>query len=157
MEVKGYSLAILGDEGVGKTSFLNRFISNTFNESEAPTIGGEYFQKIFDHNSQTIKIDIFGSSGKSKSQKLVKYLYKDARSILLMFNLNKKSTFNNLKYYLENIRINSVEDPIVYIAGNFADEDASNHQITKEILKDFEKKNNLKCFEISCEQMLIHL
>ena len=151
MEVKGYSLAILGDEGVGKTSFLNRFISNTFNESEAPTIGGEYFQKIFDHNSQTIKIDIFGSSGKSKSQKLVKYLYKDARSILLMFNLNKKSTFNNLKYYLENIRINSVEDPIVYIAGNFADEDASNHQITKEILKDFEKKNNLKCFEISCK------
>ena len=151
MEVKGYSLAILGDEGVGKTSFLNRFISNTFNESESPTIGGEYFQKIYDHNSQTIKVDIFGSSGKKKSQKLVKYLYKDARSILLMFNVNKKSTFNNLKYYLENIRVNSVEDPIVYIAGNFSEEEITKHEVTKENLKDFEKKNNLKCFEISCK------
>ena len=151
MEIKGYSLSILGDEGVGKTSFLNRFISNSFNESESPTIGGEYFQKIYDHNGQTIKIDIFGTSGKKKSQKLVKYLYKDARSIILMFNLNKKSTFNSLKYYLESIRINSVEDPIVYIAGNFADEDSSRHEINKDMLKEFEKKNNLKCFEISCK------
>lgn len=45
MEAKGFSLAILGDEGVGKTSFCNIYVNKSFNPSEKPTIGGQYFQK----------------------------------------------------------------------------------------------------------------
>ena len=59
MEAKEFSLAILGDKGVGKTSFCNRYINKTFNLSESPTNGGEYFQKIFYDNNAAIKIDIF--------------------------------------------------------------------------------------------------
>ena len=63
MEVKGYSLAILGDSGVGKTSFSNRYTQNMFNSSERSTIGAEYFQKIFYYYNQSIKLDIYGTSG----------------------------------------------------------------------------------------------
>ena len=152
MEAKGYTLAILGDQGVGKTSFCNRYISKSFNQDEKPTVGAEYFQKIFFDNNMTIKVDIFGSSGNPKCQKIAKYLYKDARSIIIMFNLNKKSTFDNLNFYLENIRNNSVEDPIIYIVGNFSDEASGKREITKEAIKEFETANNLKYFEISCSR-----
>ena len=69
MEVKAYSLAILGDKGVGKTSFSNRITQNIFNQKEKPTIGAEYFQKIFYYNNQSIKLDIFGTSGNEKYKK----------------------------------------------------------------------------------------
>ena len=149
MEAKEFSLAILGDKGVGKTSFCNRYINKTFNPSESPTNGGEYFQKIFYDNNAAIKIDIFDTSGDSRSKKIVKYLYKDARSIILMFNLKDKSTFDNLPNYLEAIRNNSVEDPIIYLVGNFSKEAGINgaqvleKDIKKLILR--KKIKNLLC------------
>jgi small GTP-binding protein len=151
MEAKGFSLAILGDEGVGKTSFCNIYVNKSFNPNEKPTVGGEYFQKILYDNNATVKVDIYDSSGNPKAKKIVKYLYKDARSIILMFNLNKKSTFECLNSYLEDIRMNSVEDPIIYLVGNFAEEASSKRQVTKEEIKEFENSNCLKYFEISCK------
>ena len=151
MEAKGFSLAILGDEGVGKTSFCNIYVNKSFNPSEKPTIGGQYFQKIIIDNNATIKIDIYDSSGNPKSKKIVKYLYKDARSIILMFNVNKKSTFDSLNSYLEDIRMNSVEDPIIYLVGNFSEEASVNRKVSKDTIKEFERANTLKYFEISCK------
>ena len=151
MEAKGFSLAILGDEGVGKTCFCKRYVDKSFNPNEKPTLGGEYFQKIFFENNGIIKIDILDTSGNPKAGKIAKYLYKDARSIILMFNLTKKSTFENLKTYLENIRMSSVEDPIIYLVGNFAEETSIYRQVTKEAIEEFENANNLKYFEVSCK------
>lgn len=152
MEAKEFSLAILGDKGVGKTSFCNRYINKTFNPSESPTNGGEYFQKIFYDNNAAIKIDIFDTSGDPRSKKIVKYLYKDARSIILMFNLKDKSTFDNLPNYLEEIRNNSVEDPIIYLVGNFSKEAGINDvQVLEKDIKKFILENNIKYFDISCK------
>ena len=152
MEAKEFSLAILGDKGVGKTSFCNRYINKTFNPSESPTNGGEYFQKIFYDNNAAIKIDIFDTSGDPRSKKIVKYLYKDARSIILMFNLKDKSTFDNLPNYLEEIRNNSVEDPIIYLVGNFSKEAGINGvQVLEKDIKKFILENNIKYFDISCK------
>ena len=152
MGAKEFSLAILGDKGVGKTSFCNRYINKTFNPSESPTNGGEYFQKIFYDNNAAIKIDIFDTSGDPRSKKIVKYLYKDARSIILMFNLKDKSTFDNLPNYLEEIRNNSVEDPIIYLVGNFSKEAGINGaQVLEKDIKKFILENNIKYFEISCK------
>ena len=151
MEVKGYSLAILGDEGIGKTSFSQKFTQNIFNPKVTPTRGAEYFQKIFDFHNQTIKLDIFGISGNEKYKKISKYLYKDARSIILMYKIDKKMTFSNLKKYLEDVRQNSVENPIIYIVGNFCDIKQSAREVSREELETFAVEEGLKYFEISCQ------
>ena len=152
MEAKEFSLAILGDKGVGKTSFCNRYINNTFNPNEEPTNGGEYFQRIFTESNVAVKIDIFDASGDPKSKNLVKYLFKDARSIILMFDLNEKATFDNLNTYLEDIKNNSVEDPIIYLVGNFSNEVRPNgHPVTKEAIKKFLDETSFRYFDISCK------
>ena len=151
MEVKGYSLAILGDSGVGKTSFSNRFTQNMFNASESSTIGAEYFQKIYYYNNQSIKLDIYGTSGNEKYKKIAKYLYKDARSIVIMYRINDENSFHNLKNYIENIRQNSVENPIIYLVGNFSDVKKESREVSTDELKSFAQEQELKCFEISCK------
>ena len=150
MEVKEFSLAILGDKGVGKTSFSNRFTQNIFNAAEKPTIGAEYFQKIYYYNNQSVKLDIYGTSGNEKYKKISKYLYKDARSIILMYKINDENTFNNLKHYLDNIKQYSVENPIIYIVGNYSDI-KEQRQVNKEDLVNLTSEEGLKYFEISCK------
>ena len=151
MEVKSYSLAILGDTGVGKTCFSNRFTQNIFNTNENPTIGGEYFQKIYYYNNQPIKLDIYGTSGQEKYKKIAKYLYKDARSIIIMYKINDEDSFYNLKNYLDIIRQNSVENPIIFLVGNYSDVKKESRKITFEELKTFAEEQELKYFEISCK------
>ena len=150
MEVKAFSLAILGDTGVGKTSFSNRFTQNIFNATERPTIGAEYFQKIYYYNNQSVKLDIYGTSGNEKYKKISKYLYKDARSIILMYKINDEKTFQNIKHYLDNIKQYSVENPIIYIVGNYSDLKDS-RQVDKEDLINLATEEGLKYFEISCK------
>jgi small GTP-binding protein len=151
MEVKAFSLAILGDSHVGKTCFANRLAQNPFNINEKPTIGADYFQKIYFYNNQTIKLDIYGTSGNDRYNKISKYLYKDARSIILMYNITDKKSFNNLNKYLDNIKQFSVENPIIYIVGNYLDTEKNKRQVSKEALKTFAADENLKSFEISCK------
>ena len=150
MEVKAYSLAILGDKGVGKTSFSNRITQNIFNQKEKPTIGAEYFQKIFYYNNQSIKLDIFGTSGNEKYKKISKYLYRDARSIILMYKINDANSFTHLKNYLDMIRQYSVENPIIYIVGNFSDLRES-REVSKEDLQNLTSEEGIKYFEVSCK------
>ena len=151
MEVKAYSLALLGDSGVGKTSFSNRIIQNIFTTNENETIGAEYFQKIFFYNGQSIKLDIYGTSGNEKYKKISKYLYKDARSIFIMYKINDRNTFEDLSKYLENIRQYSVENPIIYIIGNFSDSTKESREVSLDDLKNFAMEEELKYFEISCK------
>ena len=150
MEVKSYSLAILGDSGSGKTSFANRFTQNLFNPDEKPTIGAEYFQKIYYYNNQSIKLDIYCSSGNEKYRKISKYLYKEARSIILMYKINDENSFSNIKQYLDNIRQFSIENPIIYLVGNFGDV-LNDRQVNMQEIKEFAHEQELKSFEISCK------
>ena len=79
-----FKIIVIGDSGVGKTALAYRIVKNEFMTKE--TKGGEYFQKISYFQGQTIKIDIYGTSGKEKYQKISKYLYKDAKSIIIIIN-----------------------------------------------------------------------
>ena len=98
MEAKGFSMAILGDSKVGKTTLCQSIVERPFNDKYEPTNGCEYYQKIYEdsRNNQMMKIDIYCASGDKKSQKLAKYLYKDAVCIIIMFDLNDLNTFYNL-------------------------------------------------------------
>ena len=57
MEAKGFSLAILGDPGVGKTSLCYCLTDKPLKETHEPTNGCEYYQKIFrdTKNDQILK------------------------------------------------------------------------------------------------------
>ena len=152
MEAKGFSLAILGDLKVGKSSLCQILTGKQINNKYEPTNGCEYYQKIYEDgkNNQMMKIDIYCASGDKKSLKLSKFLYKDAICIIMMFNLSDTSTFKNLKIYLENIRLNSVEEPLLYLVGNFSEQHC---RVTDQMINDFKKDNDIndtKFFKISC-------
>jgi len=54
-------------------------------------------------------------------KKISRYLYRDARSIILMYKINDGNSFTHLKTCLDMIRQYSVGNPIIYIVGNFSD------------------------------------
>ena len=66
-----YKIITLGDSGVGKTSIINRFINDSFNDEEALTLGIKFsFQVVKAQNDKLLKLNIIDTSGQEKYRSL---------------------------------------------------------------------------------------
>lgn len=94
-------VVILGYIAVGKTSFLNRFVNNTFSSNIQSTTGVSYSCKLIYVNefNQNIKFDIWDTSGQEKYKSLNKLFYKDAKMAVLMYDITNKESFIEMMDY----------------------------------------------------------
>lgn len=56
-------IILIGDSGVGKTSFLNRFCYGNFKHNIPCTVGLDYGQKVVKHNQKKIMIQLWDTAG----------------------------------------------------------------------------------------------
>ena len=61
--IEFFKILIVGDSGVGKSSILSRFATETFDENITNTIGIDYKTKDIVVGSKTIKLRIWDSAG----------------------------------------------------------------------------------------------
>ena len=66
-----YRIVIIGDSGVGKTTFMNKYIANkNFKISPVPTVGIDFGSKIIDGpENKKIKIHLWDTSGNKTTEK----------------------------------------------------------------------------------------
>jgi len=58
-------IIVVGDSGVGKTSILNRYCYNKFDETAYPTIGCDFCLKILDDfDGKSIRLQLWDIAGK---------------------------------------------------------------------------------------------
>ena len=96
---------LLGESGVGKRQLISRFINNVFEDNTTSTTGASYAGKIisFDEfNGQRIKFEIWDTAGQEKYRALAKIFYKDARAAILVYDITRKETFEEIRNYWYN-------------------------------------------------------
>ena len=102
-------VVLIGESGVGKTSIINRYTHNKFNESETITIGASFIAKTIllkDYN-QSIKFEIWDTAGQEKYRSLAKVFYKNAAVCVLVYDITRKNSFEALKnYWINEIKAN---------------------------------------------------
>ena len=98
-------VVLLGESGVGKTSIISRFINNTFEENLVTTTGASYAGKTMtfdEYNGKTIKFEIWDTAGQEKYRSLTKIFYKDAAVAILVYDITRKDSFDEIKNYWYN-------------------------------------------------------
>ena len=112
---------LVGDAGVGKTSLIKQFTNNKFDESISSSINSQYRSKIIEIKQlgKYIKFDIWDTAGQEIYRSLAKLFYKDAKVIILVYDMTRKGSFEDLKQYWYNqIFSNSDKDVILALVGN---------------------------------------
>ena len=102
---KTCKVVLLGESGVGKTCIIARFINNTFEDNIISTTGTSYAGKnmTFDEfNGKTIKFEIWDTAGQEKYRALTKIFYKDAGVAILVYDITRKESFEEIKNYWYN-------------------------------------------------------
>ena len=101
-------VVLLGESGVGKTCIIARFINNTFEENLISTTGASYAGKTmtFDEfGGKSIKFEIWDTAGQEKYRSLTKIFYKDAGAAILVYDITRKESFEEIqKYWINQIK-----------------------------------------------------
>jgi small GTP-binding protein len=121
---KGCKIVLLGDGGVGKTCIISRYISGQYDGTSAATNGASYCSKSvnFSQLNKTLLLDVWDTAGQERYRALTKFFYKDAAVCILVYDITKRKTFDNLKsYWYEQLKENSGKNIVVGIAGNKCD------------------------------------
>ena len=116
---------LLGESGVGKTCIIARFINNTFENNIMSTTGASYAGKTMafeEFGGQCIKFEIWDTAGQEKYRSLTKIFYKDAGVAILVYDITRKESYEELKnYWYNQLKECSPSNIVIGIAANKCD------------------------------------
>ena len=117
-----YKIVLVGDAGVGKTNLLARYIKGTLPKTSAPTIGVEFATRTVPLASGgTIKAQIWDTAGQERYRAITSAHYRRAIGALLVYDVTKEQSFQNVKRWMEELRDNAEPDIAIMLVGNKVD------------------------------------
>ncbi|CAM4798547.1 unnamed protein product [Rotaria magnacalcarata] len=119
--ISHFKILLIGDSGVGKTSLLNRFSDDTFSESFISTIGIDFRSKMITNAKEKIKLQIFDTAGQERFRSITCLYFKDAHAVMIVFDVTKQESFDNIKMWLEEVNTNATTDVNIVLVGNKCD------------------------------------
>ena len=120
-EIPKYKLIFLGDQGVGKSCILNRFLNDTFIEEYQTTIGLDFQSKNVQIDNQDIHLLLYDTAGQEKFRSLIPMYTRDANIIILVYDISNRDSFSNLSHWLKDLTNVNMEEVILCVVGNKID------------------------------------
>ena len=116
-----FKIVFLGYQSVGKTSIINRFIYDTFEDVYQATIGIDFLSKPVYVDDKTIRLQLWDTAGQERFKSLIPSYVKDSSVAVICYDITNGDTFNSVKTWVENAKSMRGEEVILFIAGNKSD------------------------------------
>lgn len=140
-------MILVGDGGVGKTTFVKRHLTGEFERKYIATQGVEVHPMEFNTTKGRIKFNVWDTAGQEKLSGLRDGYYIDAHCGIIMFDVCSRVTYKSVPKWYKDISRICDGIPIVLV-GNKVDE--KNRKVkAKQIL--FARKHGLQYFDISAK------
>ncbi|MFX0009901.1 MAG: Rab family GTPase [Candidatus Hermodarchaeota archaeon] len=114
---KKFILKILtaGEGGVGKTTLLHRYVEGRFSADTRMTIGVEFFLKEINIDSLHCTLQLWDFGGQERFRFLLESYVLGAKGALLMFDLTRPMTLENLDQWVNLVRKSDPNLPILFL------------------------------------------
>jgi small GTP-binding protein len=144
------TIVLLGNDIVGKTSLLFRYINNICPIDYDPTIKEQSYKiKINLENNEERVFNIIDTPNEETNIKDYSYykLISNAHGFIIIFAIDDKKSFKNLKDYVTQIKLIDQNLPIILVGNKCDLEDK--REILKNIANDYSNSIGAKYFEYS--------
>ena len=145
-----FKILILGDSFVGKTNILKRFVHNEFDSTTKETVGVEFDSKNYNFGEKTIKAQIWDTAGQERYRSVTKAYYKGAKGALLVYDISRRITFENIDNWLIDLRTNGDKDILIILIGNKSDLN-SKREVNKDEAETKAEQYNIAFLETSAK------
>ena len=154
-EENNFKIVLIGESGVGKTSIISQFVDQIFEDDLQASTGGSFSSKTLTfNNGKTIKLEIWDTAGQERYRALTKIFYKNALAAVLVYDITRKQSFEELKnYWIKQIKESAPENIILAIAANKSDL-LDREQVNEDEARNFAKENNALFYETSAKNSI---
>eukprot|EP00483_Globobulimina_turgida_P006451 UN06461 len=148
---------ILGDSGVGKTSIMNRWITEKYSEQYKATIGADFLTKEVMIENNLVSMQIWDTAGQERFATLGVAFYRGADAVILVYDVTNKESFKHLEKWKEDFLDTGkpkMEEKYPFIVfGNKSDLPAHKKKVYKnEVNQWCNNNNNIPFFEVSAKE-----
>ena len=122
--VETVKVVLLGESGVGKTSITTQFTQKSFSEEFITSASATFVSKILEYEEyqKALKFEIWDTAGQERFRSLAKIFYKDAKVVILVYDITDEKSFNEMtSYWYEQVKNNTHEGVIIAIVANKSD------------------------------------
>ncbi|KAL8907226.1 MAG: hypothetical protein Q9207_001527 [Kuettlingeria erythrocarpa] len=117
-------ICVLGAQGVGKTSLVQRYVRGTFTPSTTTsTVGASFLTKrILDVDSGvTVRLQLWDTAGQERFRSISKLYYRGASAVLLVYSIIDEQSFEEMGRWMKEIKEQISGNVIVHIVGTKSD------------------------------------
>jgi len=140
-----YKFITIGDAGVGKTALVLRYTTDSYCHTDM-TIGVDFATKKVPDG----KIQIWDTAGQESFRSISRSYYHGANAALIVFDLNNKQSFQNIKQWYEDFRLTN-NNAICVLVGAKCDK-TKNRNVNQQEIMDICDTLKLKYFQTSASQ-----
>ncbi|CAD8208584.1 unnamed protein product [Paramecium pentaurelia] len=144
-----FKYIVVGDTNVGKSCLLLQFTENKFCDHTESTVGVEFGYKTIKINDQLIKLQIWDTAGQDSFKSITRSYYRGAIGGLLVFDFSRRSTFEDIKKWLKEIKTYSCDKIELVLVGNKSD--ILKKDITIEEVEEYAQQEKLEFYETSAK------
>eukprot|EP01111_Echinosteliopsis_oligospora_P015444 TRINITY_DN611_c0_g1_i1.p1 TRINITY_DN611_c0_g1~~TRINITY_DN611_c0_g1_i1.p1 ORF type:complete len:205 (-),score=56.15 TRINITY_DN611_c0_g1_i1:54-668(-) len=143
-------LLMIGDSDVGKSSILLRFTEDEYNDDQPCTIGVDFKIKMVEYGGKKVNLTIWDTAGQEKFRSLTSSYYRGTQGIILVYDVTRRESFNNLEIWLNEIETYTTSPDVVkLLVGNKIDKE--NREVTKEEAAEFARSKAMLALECSAK------
>ncbi|KAI6652786.1 Ras-related protein Rab-13 [Oopsacas minuta] len=114
-------ILITGDASVGKTSLINRFIDDKFNDDHVYTMGVDFSRAECRVSGQNVLIEMRDTAGQERFKAITSAMYRGTNGLVVVYDITDEESFENVAYWLKIAQESAVDDLPIIIIGNKLD------------------------------------
>ena len=150
MDKLKYKIVFLGDQNVGKTSMIHRFIYDSFDDNYQATIGIDFMAQKMYVEDKIIILNLWDTAGQERFKSLIPSYIKDSAAAIICYDITSRDSFKNVEKWIEDAKSLRDDECLLILAGNKSDLNAK-RQVATEEGQEYAEKMNLLFFETSAK------
>ncbi|KAI4220738.1 MAG: hypothetical protein LQ349_008014 [Xanthoria aureola] len=117
-------ICVLGAQGVGKTSLVQRYVKGTFTPSATTsTVGASFLTKrVLDVDTGTlVRLQLWDTAGQERFRSISKLYYRGASAVVLVYSIVDEQSFEEMGRWMEEVKENTEDDIVIHVVGTKSD------------------------------------
>lgn len=135
--LRKFKLVFLGEQSVGKTSLITRFMYDNFDAQYAATIGIDFLSKTMYLDDRTVRLQLWDTAGQERFRSLIPSYIRDSSVAVVVYDVTSEQplssyekhkltsigrvSFQNTAKWVDDVRAERGNDVIIVLVGNKTD------------------------------------
>jgi len=98
-----FRVVIVGDQTVGKTSLLLRFVDNVFIAENVTTNGANMKSRVITSGKKSVQLNIMDTCGQELFRTVSRSIYHNADAVIVVYDQGNEKSFNNVQFWLREV------------------------------------------------------